>query len=389
VTYLRLMGSTQAEEREVGHEKITHGIGGHARAHFEWSNHSYSGLFAKAEHCLIRIANAAKPSKSMLNPTSYNPNMAVKCFTDGAAAAANLQTLWTIDGYDKLPADDAGNPTNADSCSYFDVPLSNHCGNRANLSLLLKEAFIKNFEKVDPPSMPLSENALLLGVSQMAKVAQDGQAVEDGDVNFPYALVFNPVQGLEKVPCDWDDVTSQLHKLDSIGWVGSALYDVYAVHDPWTTRPHGQPELKKIGQLILDSPFVKSAYGDTRLFFRHTFQSWELATLGKTSGGAARAASWAKYDKDHFMDEGAAWYMPHIPPTPPVAPPCHEILPQDLVPACQNGDDAESCATMEYGAKPGTCTAAGFSVCCVQAYPGASPFWYRGGSYCPTESRSC
>jgi hypothetical protein len=61
-TYLGLMGSTTfGDERPVGHEKISHGIAGHAKAHFEWEKHAkgnpvYSGLFKQADHCIIRIA---------------------------------------------------------------------------------------------------------------------------------------------------------------------------------------------------------------------------------------------------------------------------------------------------------------------------------------------
>jgi hypothetical protein len=83
-------------------------------------------MFQQADHCIARIANAAKPSKSRLVPASYNPNMAVKCFRDQGVESANVQTIWEIDGYDVLPG---GKGENKDSCSYFDVPLSNHCGN--------------------------------------------------------------------------------------------------------------------------------------------------------------------------------------------------------------------------------------------------------------------
>merc|ERR1740133_275857 len=43
--YLREMASVESDWREPSHKKITHGIGGHARAHIEWLPNPYSGMF--------------------------------------------------------------------------------------------------------------------------------------------------------------------------------------------------------------------------------------------------------------------------------------------------------------------------------------------------------
>lgn len=43
------------------HHKATHGFGMHARAHFEWHENNYTGMFQKADNCVIRMANAALP----------------------------------------------------------------------------------------------------------------------------------------------------------------------------------------------------------------------------------------------------------------------------------------------------------------------------------------
>jgi hypothetical protein len=43
----------------------------------------YSQLLSQADNCVIRITNAAEPSKGgLLGPTTYNPNMAIKCYRD-------------------------------------------------------------------------------------------------------------------------------------------------------------------------------------------------------------------------------------------------------------------------------------------------------------------
>ena len=71
-----------------------------ARAHFEWKANQYSEMYRQADSCVVRMANAADPSSS----TSYNPNMRIKCFRSNGMESANIQTLWTIDGYNVIPA---------------------------------------------------------------------------------------------------------------------------------------------------------------------------------------------------------------------------------------------------------------------------------------------
>ena len=183
-------------------------------------------MFQAADHCLIRVANAAAPSQSWYLPkTAYGPNMAVKCFADGATPSANLQTIWEVDGYDVIP------DGNAASCSYFDVPLSNHCGRRDNVSFALRESFQKSFQEI-------SSQGCWTGVSQMATAGQDG-GVADAP-GFPFALVFKPAAALKDVPCEFDDVMSQLFNVEEAGFVGKEIYGVYAVHDPWYARaPRG------------------------------------------------------------------------------------------------------------------------------------------------------
>ena len=209
-------------------------------------------------------------------------------------------------GYNQLPVNDAGKPEYKDSCSLFDVPMSNHNGRRDNVSFALRHAFLAEFQKVDPQSS-------MLGVSQMATVTQDGTDVKPKKAKFPYALVFDPEPTLTLVPCNFNDVTGQLRSLAEYGWVNRSIFSVYAVHDPWISRPAGQPDLRLVGKLVLDSPFVTSAFGDTRLFFKHTFQTEEQDLLRSTTGGAARVAAWEKYNAAHYKEEGTAWYAQHLP----------------------------------------------------------------------------
>ena len=154
---------------------------------------------------------------------------------------------------------------------------------------------------------------LWLGASQLAIGTQDGAAVAPANTNFPFALVFDPAPGLNSVPCEYNNYTSQLQNLGS-KWVGKPFYDVYAVAGPWSERPAGKPSLEHIGSLVLDSPFTTSMYGDAQLFFRRLFWDTELEHRKRT-GDTKRWQRWAAYanSSENYKQEGAAWYQPFLP----------------------------------------------------------------------------
>lgn len=290
---LLAMTETHNDIRQ-GHKKATHGIGGHAKAHFEWKSNDYTGMFQKADYCILRMANAAQPGT--LAMTAYGPNLAIKCMRDGVEAA-NMQFIWQLDGYAVIPEG------KKDTCSYFEAPLSNHCPLRDNIAMALKDTFVGFFDGVDSRSM-------LLGVSQMATHSQDGSQVDKP--NFPFALVLSPTKALNEIKCDFKDYTSQFMNLNEAGLAGpgKTLYEVHAVHDP-ASNPDAST-LKHIGSLVLDSEFTNSEFGDTELFFRHTFWAEEIKTL--TAVDSDRAAAWSAYANDdaNYKQEGANLYWPFL-----------------------------------------------------------------------------
>eukprot|EP01043_Picozoa_sp_COSAG02_P025973 COSAG02_NODE_1480_length_12399_cov_250.195935_13_plen_188_part_01 len=75
-TYLNKMQNAHSDWREPKHKKITHGKGAQARAHIRWLSNPYSGMFQRADHCIIRMANAAMPGTVAM--TAYGPNLAIK-----------------------------------------------------------------------------------------------------------------------------------------------------------------------------------------------------------------------------------------------------------------------------------------------------------------------
>lgn len=293
--YLQKMESIALDWRESGHQKITHGVGGHARAHIVWTAPSeYTGMFQRADHCIVRMANAAVPGGLAID--AYGPNLAIKCLNDGPQSA-NVQALWQLDGYAVLP------PGKTKSCSYFEAPLATHTPLRDNITAALRGTFVPDFQKVDPHSM-------LIGVSQLAGVDQAGTPTPPAAVRFPFGLVFQPRPELNAIPCEFEQYISQLKRVPS----NSTLYDVYAVAEPWLSRPSGRPMVTKLGELRLDSGFVGSTYGDSELFFRHTFFAEELAQLPDRS----RRAAWETYINDTVLmkSEGAMLYAPFLPAPP-------------------------------------------------------------------------
>lgn len=271
-------------------------MGGHAKAHFTWKHHEYTGMFQQADHCVIRMANAAPPGG--ISMAAYGPNLAVKCLRDGAESA-NMQFIWQVDGYEVMPSGSQS------TCSYFDTPLSNHNPLRDDIGMPLKDTFVKKFQAIDPGSM-------LVGVSQMALTNQNGTSARTP--RFPFVLVLKPALGLNEVPCTFDQPLSQLLNLEAAGFgvPGNTLYEVYAVKDaPTTWQETASPE--HIGSLVLDSPFTTSWFGDHQLFFRHTFWQAELVTLKALD--SARATNWSNYvdDQSNYKHEGANIYWPRLP----------------------------------------------------------------------------
>jgi hypothetical protein len=297
--YLWAMSTTHSDWRgdmQHPHHKATHGYGAVAKAHFEWSDNNYTGMFQKADNCVIRMANAACPGGIAMGP--YGPNLAVKCTRDGAESA-NMQFIWQLDGYAVLP------PGKTNSCSYFEAPLSNHNPLRDDINMPLKWNFINKFQKIDPKSM-------WLGVSQMSTGTQYGKTVSSP--HFPIALVLQPATGLNKIKCDFNQPVSQLAQyldFDNHLPEGKTLYHIYAIHDP-SVNPT-KDALVPIGKLVLDTEFKMAKWADENLFFRHTFFHDEYMLLSQTD--TSRAKAWESYvnDAGQYKKEGANLYWPLLP----------------------------------------------------------------------------
>jgi hypothetical protein len=286
IDYLEDMGSSEfGDWRPASHDKITHGLGMHAQAHFVWQENNYTGLFQKADNCVIRVANAAAPGGITMG--TYGPNMAVKC-TRTNAPSANLALIYEIDGYDVHPQG------KTKSCSYFEGPLVNHCARRDDIATPL-QIFVSRFSDVD-------NRPMMLGVSQMAQYDQDGNDLRT-KADWPFALIFQPNPLNNELKCNFSDVTSQLRQL----YPGDTLYKVYAAHDP------GADKVQLLGKLVIDSGFVTSKFGDHQLFFQHTFFNNEVNMLYQANQGGRASewgdATWWKNEKGQLFQKNAGHAM--------------------------------------------------------------------------------
>ena len=229
-----------------------------------------------------------------------HPSAHAQCFRDqNAFGSGDIISIWEIDGYDVIPQGKQS------SCSFFETPVSNHCGDRDNITSNLRKYFLPKFEQVDI-------NWNMVGLSKFARAAENGTL---NNYQFPFALVLDPHPDLNKVPCSFADFTSQLKNI-GLEWLGKPIYKVYAVHDPWYSRPKGAPDIRYLGELVLDTTFLDSFFGDTALAFQHVFQKDEMDNLGIDESD--RAAQWRKYvdpqNPGKFNKvEGAAWYQPFLP----------------------------------------------------------------------------
>lgn len=289
-----------ADWRSKDHQKVTHGQGGHAKAHFEWtSNHPYTGMFKKADHCIIRMANAAEPQVDDKANNPYGPNMAIKCLTDGEESA-NIQLIWQLDGYGRLPKG------KTDSCSFFEAPLMNVCDYTKDIPGKLANTFEPAFLEVDP-------NGCVLGNVQFADKTQDGAPVSDPEI--PFGLIFKPRAELNGIPCAYEQFMHQLLGVEStLKELGDmTLFDIFAVHDPCTEAQlrAGTCSPTKIGSLKLDAGFEPSRFGNHQLFFRHSWFKDQVATMSQSN--PERSKEWSDYMKANVHSTvSAQLYLPYL-----------------------------------------------------------------------------
>ena len=206
-----------------GREKPIHTYGAVAGVKFVSENgNPYTGLFKTANHGLVRLSLANKPSEE-----SSSPGAAFKFFVDGKPSR-NFMAMFSLEGQ-------TGH-------NFFKNPFSNHIKQPESLvTKFLAQLFglvAKDPTKVD--------------VSHLAKVTENGVEVTNPVAPVKISLVPNKALSFAE---QLHDVRDDFASIDK----GTILYDV-------------EVDGKKIGHYETTTEFVSSKEGDEGLFFRHEEQ---------------------------------------------------------------------------------------------------------------------
>jgi hypothetical protein len=108
------------------------------------------------------------------------------------------------------------------------------------------------------------ESQSKLPLYEAAKMRSDGCAVEPKAVRTPLKVVFQPTEDARsryQAAAEGDVRLALKSEIPA----GTPLYDVMAGGN----ADDDGSELVAVGQLVTDSAFVASEYGDERLFFQH------------------------------------------------------------------------------------------------------------------------
>jgi len=213
--------------------KLIHSVGAIAKVKFHSRrNHKYTGIFEGADYGFARLSAAVEPDTKV---QSLAPGMGLKFVRDGIDSA-NMVAMYSVDGQP--------------SWNFFANDFSNHIPeSTAVLTNLLAAHFASETKWVTE-----------VGLSDMARYDQSGYDFGD-KVNFPYKLRFHPTGKISFPDTYVAEFTDQLMTIPS----GSTLYEVYATDKPVElggTETH-------IGDLITESEFTTSNWGDEHFFIRH------------------------------------------------------------------------------------------------------------------------
>lgn len=229
----------------VGHAKPIHPHGVMAKVAFNSTgNHPYTGVFKGNECGLLRLSVTGDPADR-----GFAPGFAWKTLIDGKPSE-NISALYTLSGQD----------TNHD---FFANELSNYVSLESNSTL--GSSLLFSFVTAKPTL-----------VMANAMAATDSNGNEEANAVSPTQVYFVPtaeVQGLfDTAEHDFRDDLMSLPE-------GTKLYDVYATDmeiksSVWKSKQarlqnERRADAVKVGELVMDSNFAASQFGDSGVFFKH------------------------------------------------------------------------------------------------------------------------
>ena len=229
----------------VGYSKPIHPHGAVAKVAFNaTANHPFTGVFKGNECGLLRMSVTGDPAKR-----GVQPGLAWKTFIDGKRSE-NVSALYTLTGQ--------GNNYNL-----FANELSQYVRPEANDTLGSTILF----------SLVTTKPTQLM-VNDMAEVNSNGTAV--ANAKSPTQIYFVPSADVKnRFSTAAHDFRTDLLSLPA----GTKLYDVYATDKAIQNSIFSSIAARyaterrnsavKVGEIVLTSEFVASAFGDSGIFFKH------------------------------------------------------------------------------------------------------------------------
>jgi len=234
IKYLTTTIGYQSDEMPIKRKRLIHTYGTVAKIFFKpASDTPYTGLFKSVVPGIIRA------SVVRYDPNNLMPGIAIKLFVDGHPSL-NTVGLHTIDGQGK-------------DYNFFAYPFSNIIPPpKSSLMVSVLDVFTKAAKTFDPDA-----NAMKVSLNPFAKINSDGSEVADPIA--PMQIYFYPTKDVLQDSKDNRDFRIKLAELVA----GTKLFEVFV------KNPDKPDDLLLIGEIILDSQFIASKYGDEKIFFQH------------------------------------------------------------------------------------------------------------------------
>lgn len=233
-TYLAKSFTLASDEFETKKTKLIHTYGAVAKVNFRITRETkYTGLFKSGAPGIIRFSLAQLGG-------SYTPGLALKLLVDGEKSQ-NIFAMHSLEGQ--------GNNYNFfanDFESKIAEPVSN------NLKLLGQRFKLAIIELGSSHGDPTLQSA-----TDLAEVTTKGEVVNKP--LSPYSLIFE-ANTKAQMSSEMGDLRLRLQQAPYLP--GLVLYKVFV-------RAFENAPKEELGEVILESVFVASEYGDTQLFFQH------------------------------------------------------------------------------------------------------------------------
>jgi len=209
--------------------KYIHSVGTVGKVKFVSNgNHPFTGVWEGAQHGIVRLSSAAKPSDHLA------PGLGLKFLRDGVDSA-DLVAMYGVNG---TPGD----------WNFFEKDFTNHIKAAKGAAL---EAVAIKFSTETPWIQSV-------GLSDFAQIGEDGRKV-DAPV-FPFEMRFHPNKEVATLISNAkpDDDMAYIGQLESFVPADATLYDIYGLDAP--TELGGVEHF--MGTLQLDGKLTRSKWGD-------------------------------------------------------------------------------------------------------------------------------